>query len=639
MHLRHLCLTVVVGLAVLAAPAVSSAADFQPHIVVSVAPYDELKADLRYIGKLLGNPQLADGLEGLLLIQTRGQILIALDRTRRWGVALELAPEAQIVPGEMPEIATGVIVLPIANFNAFLRAIEGFGGPPTELQKGMYQVSGPGGEAVYIRSLRGWVAISPDQAVFDRLPDDVGALVGGAGSRYDIAFQMNFAAWPPELQEQWVAATKQQLRDGLVQAPEESDEAFLVRTQIMEQVIRVIEDGYSEIDQIVLGVSIDRNQRLAAVDWAVTARKGSVAERLLAQVSGMPSRWAHWMELNPTLSGTFSGKIGSHVVDEVQRALEDVRGRVLEEVDQRVAPSTAVEIRPLLNSLFDATAEILGQPEWDFASAAWLGPEHRALVLAARAREVTSVNRLLQNIAGALEKVDGLKAVVEPDVAETAGMVIHRITLTVPKDMDNREQIVTWLGQEQVELAAAVGNNMVLLAAGVNTVELLQKLATPPAPAAQRQAQLPAQRQPRQPTPPQPTVQQRQAPAAPAPAKEPAQEAGKLASFTVDLANLMELLSKAGQVSDEDAQTLATALRELGEPARVGLSLTTIPYGLQFRIELGEGFLKVIPRLQQLQGGQLPLPVPGQAAPFAPPAPPAPGVPGGIPIMPFAPQR
>ena len=57
------------------------AAGLKPLVTVSFAGYDELRADIEFVGKLGNNPQLAQGLEGMLKDMTQGQGLTGLHRS------------------------------------------------------------------------------------------------------------------------------------------------------------------------------------------------------------------------------------------------------------------------------------------------------------------------------------------------------------------------------------------------------------------------------------------------------------------------------------------------------------------------------------------------------------------------------
>ena len=58
-------------------------------LTVSVTSYDELLADLDYLGKLGGNAELTKNLEGMLTMMTQGQGLAGIDTKPPWGLVVQ----------------------------------------------------------------------------------------------------------------------------------------------------------------------------------------------------------------------------------------------------------------------------------------------------------------------------------------------------------------------------------------------------------------------------------------------------------------------------------------------------------------------------------------------------------------------
>ncbi len=560
----------------------ASSAEFQPHVVISSASYSELKSDLRYLGALFGNPQLAEGLEAVLLLQTQGRLLMALDRTQRFGVALQFDPSVKLIPGEMPEPAAWVVVIPITNANAFLKLVQVFAGIPLELEKGLYQASTPDGFTVFFKVEGGWALLSPQRDVLTALPRDLAGLIAGAGTRYDVALQLNFSKLPLDWQDSLVEALKSQLLGTLVQSSQETDAAFQMRSALVDQILSFVEDAYTEIDEVTWGFTIDREKRVATFDVAVTAVQGGTAERVISQAKALPSHWGDLPGTNPAVYTNFSGRPGWALAENLLRGLDRVRLQALEELERSEWAKAFPAAQTLVNSVLDTLREVATEPEWDWASAVWTGPERRAAVFAIRSKGLSGVNRLLQNIAGAIEDSKELKAVVEPEVAAVGNVVIHRVRAKIGAHFNNRQQLVDWLGQEELEFAAAVGPDRVLLAAGANTVELLRELA--------REGKTPSEAQPR------------------------------MFRMFVDVAafgRLAELSGELGNQQDgEQARLVREVLKQVGEPVRMGFTMTPLPRGLEFQIELNEGFLKAAAEVVRRQtGGVLPMPLPGQAPP------------------------
>ncbi|MCS7238253.1 MAG: hypothetical protein NZ899_08290 [Thermoguttaceae bacterium] len=560
------------------------AQEFKPHVVVSVASYDELKADLRYLGGLFGNAQIADAFEGLILMSTRGQGLLVWDRTRRWGMALQI-PEADVsqsLSGEMP----GVFILPVTNLKQFLTAIEGLVGAAEEVSAGVYRVSPPDQEPVFFQSKGRWVVATQQRDLLRKLPADPGKLLEGAGTQYDLVFRLNFGALPSAAQEALVEQLKREMQQGLIQAPTESDEQFRRRQAAVESFLAWVEDGYTEVDELAVGLRIDRARRAARTDLLVTVLPGSAGERALKQLAPEKSTWSRVAELNPTLLFGSSVKVSGPVAEDLRLALEDLRKQALAEAEEEADQEEVSLRQSLVNHLFDALSELAKQPNWDWILALWTKPGEPLALFAARTAEVTQVNRLLREIARSVEKRSELEAVVEPELAVEGDVTLHRIRLKIPKDEENREKLVEFLGQEEVELAAGVGSDRVILAAGVKAIDRIREVLN----------------------------------LRPSSDSQPE----KVSWLTMEVGGLAEMGVYFGEESSEQrnqAAQVAEAAKKLGVPARLEISVLTVPRGLGIGSEINEGFLKLILQLQQAQAIKpVPIPTPGPVP--APPIPP-----------------
>ena len=59
-------------------------------VVVSISGYDELKADVGFLGEIVGKPDLAESVDKILDMFTQGQGLAGLDKSKPWGVAVQI---------------------------------------------------------------------------------------------------------------------------------------------------------------------------------------------------------------------------------------------------------------------------------------------------------------------------------------------------------------------------------------------------------------------------------------------------------------------------------------------------------------------------------------------------------------------
>ncbi len=580
-----------------------SAETFEPHLVISVASYEELKNDLRYIGSVFGNPQLADGLEGLILLNTRGQGLRLWDRTRRWGVAVQLDANAILQGAEPAEASVGVLVLPITNLKQFLSSIEGLVGVAESVEPGVFRVFPPQGEPVYFKQQDRWVVAANKQELLAAIPSNPATLLQGVGENYDLAFQVNFGRFPAELQDWLVKQAIDAIESGLVREPEESEQDFAARKEIAEWLARQLSNYaewlarhlsnyYADLDQLVWGVSVDSSARKVAVDFAITAIPGSVGARLADRLAGAQSRFLALSQANPSIAFRVSAPIGDTLAWEIERGLETARQQTLQRVAQETDQEQAQLARTFFNKLTDVLIDILAKSNVDMAFAAWSTPGKSFAVIAAETTSAHKVNDLLQAIEEALRKEPDLQAVVRPELEEVNGVTIHQVLLKIPPNVENREKMIEFFGQEEIELAAAVGGRTVFLAIGRETTQRMKEWARA--------------------------------------AAVPQKVEGAILSLEMDLLSLATWAENFFPEAEdrERAARLAEALREAGGSGKVQISAAAIPRGLRFRGEMDGTALKALTSIQ-LQaapglptsppfGPAPPLPVPGIPAPPAP---------------------
>ena len=570
-----------------------SAETFEPHLVISVASYDELKNDLRYIGSVFGNPQLADALEGLILLNTRGQGLRFWDRTRRWGVAVQLDANAILQGAEPAEASVGVLVLPITNLKQFLSSIEGLVGVAESIEAGVFRVSSPQGEPVYFKQQDRWVVATNKQDLLAALPANPATLLQGVGENYDLALQVNFGRFPAELQDRLVNQAIDALESGLVREPEESEQEFAARKEIAEWLSRQLSSYYADLDQLVWGISIDSTARKVAVDFAITAIPGSVGARLADRLAGAQSRFLALSRANPSIAFRVSAPIGDTLAWELERGLEKARQQALKGVAQETDQEQARLARTFINKLMDVLVDILAKSNVDMAFAAWGTPGKGFAVIAAETTSAKKVNDLLQAIEEALRNEPDLQAVIRPEIEEVNGITIHQVLLKIPAEVEDREKVVEFFGQEEIELAAAVGERAVFLAIGRETTQRIKEWARA--------------------------------------AAVPQKVEGAILSLEMDLLSLATWAENFAPEADdrEGAARLAEALREAGGSGKVQISAAAIPRGLRFRGEMDGAALKALAILLQMEvapglptrppfGPAPPLPVPEIPAPPAP---------------------
>ena len=110
--MRRILLSAMVVCWLAAVAGVVAAQDAKPVLTAAFAGYDEVFADLEYVGGLVDQPEMAKGLEAMLTMMTGGQGLAGLDKAKPWGAAMYLS-------GAEPH---GFVFLPVKDMKKLLAA-------------------------------------------------------------------------------------------------------------------------------------------------------------------------------------------------------------------------------------------------------------------------------------------------------------------------------------------------------------------------------------------------------------------------------------------------------------------------------------------------------------------------------------
>ena len=181
-------LLVLVALPWLKASAQDAAAGGGPAVVVSVANVDRLLADIGYLTRAAGMPQVG----GLVTIMA-GPYLDGLDSKRPAGFFLTL-------DGALP---SGVVFVPVTNFGSVLKKIEEQVGKPAELGDGLRKVSLQ--RDFFIKQQGTWVFLADQAANLASVPEDPSRYLGGLDRQYSVAVRLNASSLPPQLKEMALA--------------------------------------------------------------------------------------------------------------------------------------------------------------------------------------------------------------------------------------------------------------------------------------------------------------------------------------------------------------------------------------------------------------------------------------------------
>jgi hypothetical protein len=143
------------------APVVAAPGLGKPALVLSLAPYDQLRSDVLYLARLAGQEDAAAQLDKLIEARTGDRGLAAIDRSKRMGAYGWIGPNGHD--------SSLVLLVPVADKNAFFNLLEYFNITTGRDGDGVYTATVERAPTpVYFRFANGYAYVtSRDKSVLD----------------------------------------------------------------------------------------------------------------------------------------------------------------------------------------------------------------------------------------------------------------------------------------------------------------------------------------------------------------------------------------------------------------------------------------------------------------------------------------
>jgi hypothetical protein len=534
------------------AAAKDNVADTKPVVVAAFSGYGELKRDLEYLGTLSGNPDMAKGLEGLLSVFTQGQGLAGLDQARPWGAAVSVTDDNS----EFPALA----FVPVTDLKQLLDSIAGLLGEADDAGDDVYEIH-RGSSTFYLSQKGKWAYIAQKKGDLDDLPSDPLKQLRGLDKKYDLAVSVFVQNIPQGLRDTAAELIKQGLETSLQQNADDDDEQAELKAQIARSQAEEFVKGINEMDQITIGLNIDRKESRTFLDIALTAVEGSEIAKQLAS-SGKeagPSKFAAVLRPDAIFSLHVNSPVSDEDEEQMEELLKGLNKQLMSEIDDEddLDNEQKEKSKALVEKLLDIVEETLEEKGRINAGLTVVGSGPITAALGVLVDEVKDLEDVVkQFVTMAAEDADLPKP--KWNAEKYKGYRFHALTVPVTEDNDNAEKIKQALG-DPVKVTFAFGEDTFYLAAGDEGVETIKELID-------KSAETPASLPPM--------------------------------TASLALAPLMKLAASQG--GNPVAGMMAQGLQQGKD--RIKLTLETIDNGVRYRIEAEEGVNKL---LGSLMGGSL----------------------------------
>ena len=424
----------------------------KPVLIVSFASVDSLVGDASHLAELVGFDE--NSLQMVL------SFLNGIDKTRPFGAVLNLEV---IVPAPL-------IFIPVEDFKAALATVEVFLGKPEDAGNGVWEISGPNEQTLYVKEQGGWAFVALSADALQMVPENPVTMLEGLEQKYDIAIRGNIQNIAPAIRQMAIAKLQES-----VQAPleliEDGDERDQQR-QISEDSIGQLETVFNELESFTMGFNIDPDTEQVSFDVGIMAVEGTKMAEKMSAMEETTSDFSGF--LLPEAAATFH--VVSLIADDDKNQfvamVDSYRKRALSELDDDTSlpdKDTRDGVKEVMNILFDVVLSTIRGGRLNVGGALLLGQESLTLTaggFVADGSQLDSGFRKLIEMAMDQTEVQEVKF----DVETYEGVRFHTFQMPV---LDEEARAV--LG-DHVEVVVGIGEKSGYIAAGADNLNLIKRV-------------------------------------------------------------------------------------------------------------------------------------------------------------------
>lgn len=444
--------------------------EMKPLFVVSFSGWQELVDDIDLVGKETDDPELAQGLEGLLTLVTQGQGLQGLDKERPWGLVVQTDELQFQILG----------FLPVTDLDKFLEALAAVG-EPEDMGDGVFKLDIQP-MAIFFKQSGDWTYISIGNEFPEDLPEDPVTLLDGLNKEYDIAVRAYIANIPEIFRQLAVEQLKIGMEEGFGNLPipglenmpiPELPENELAKKMAQGQIESVIE-SLEDTDQVTFGVTIDRDNKKSKFDITATAVADSKLAENLGRLKGQETHFGAFMVPDATVAGTLSATLSDKEIENMlasAKTLREEANNQLDKIDALQDEAIRDRVKEFVGKIFDIVDDSVESGRAD-AGMTLLGDGPFTLVIGTHVAEGKQVQALLDEFVETVENEVGFYG-FQRDVAKVDDVRFHQVVAPLPGGPE-ADQIAELFG-DTLSLTFGVGETAFYLGLGEEGLDKLKE--------------------------------------------------------------------------------------------------------------------------------------------------------------------
>jgi hypothetical protein len=532
-------LSIVLVLSILGtALPMAAAADLKPVVAVSFSGYTELKADVEAFGKVAGRPELAQMLEGMVAMATQGKGLAGLDQSQ---------PLGAVVLSDGGEEFTIYGFMPVSNLAQLMDLMKNpMTGESPKADNGVYEIpAGP--VSVYVTQKGKWAYIAQKKETFAEVSNDPAGLLGDLPKRYLLAVRASVKNIPDAMKEKALAFLPLLMQGSM-------------QPDMMKQNAEQIERLSKELDEVMLGITLDRQTNSAYLDLELTAKPDTNMAAQLAATKPGKTDFAGLKIPGAAVTVNVTSTLTDEDVARVKKSLDVVRASSQEELKDQGLSQEQIDIASdVLNQLFDLVNKTIEMKKADYGMSLVLEPNAVTLAAGSLVADGSKLEEILKKLLAEAEKN-------EPDVAKLMKLNVETYkgvrfdVFTMPTPDPKLAALVG----DTLDVILGIGEKQVFIAAGRDAAKTLKE-----------------------------AIDKSQA------------EAGKEIPASEVIVSSLKFAKFIPAIADDDetkaiADKIAATLEQSGGKDHLIILSSPTTNGARIRVELEEGILKALGGIQNI---------------------------------------
>ncbi len=427
--------------------------------VVSVASYDRLMSDIKFVGQIAQQPGLEKQAEGMLLFFAQG--LNGLDKTRPWGVVVSTDGT------NFPRIG----FLPVTDSKQLLGSLQGVLGAADDAGNGI-SVLEKNNLKIYVKEQGGWAFVSDSIDALVELPKDPSKWLGGLDKTFELGIQFHIANVPEMYCSMAIDQLKEGIKLGLQQQEGEDESTYELRQKLIQDQLKSLEDVINDADQFTLGWAIDQENKLTYLDVSMTAKANSDLAKKFGGFKDTPSGYSGFSVPGAAFSVGLSQTMDKADTAQATAAIDALKSTANQEIDKSTDlpdDDTKAAAKAIVGDLLEALKSTVASGKTDGGLSLLLGAKTLTGMLGVYIADTARVESALKKLSELAAKDPNIPK-LKFNADKYGDVRFHTAKLPVPPDEDVAKVVGSTL-----DVVIGIGPKSVYVGVGSEAIGSLKK--------------------------------------------------------------------------------------------------------------------------------------------------------------------